>query len=214
VPRDRFSFPTLTTLTLLATAAVTATRLAGSGVMHALWRDPSGLEHGQLWRLLTPVLVQSDPSATVVKVLILCGVVGAIGERVFSRPRWICLYLAGALSGHVIGEFFQPHQGGTSVAFAGVLGGLAAAALVGHRDVKPILRIEAALAIPLAILDTALGDIHGLPFLAGLTLAVVWFLRDDARVGSPGSATDGRERGGGGGATWGRRDFEGSGQAS
>jgi membrane associated rhomboid family serine protease len=206
----RRSFPLLTALTLLLTAGVTATRLAGSGVLQALWRDPSGLEHGQLWRLLTPVLVQSDPAPVVVKVLVLCAVVGALGERVFSRRRWACLYLTGALCGHTIGEFFQPHQGGTSVAFAGVLGGLAATALLGRRDVKPILRIEAALAIPLAIADTALGDIHGLPFLAGLALAAVWFVRDDARVASRASATKRGQAGG----RWRRSDFEGSRQAS
>jgi hypothetical protein len=35
-------------------------------------------------------------------------------------------------------------------------------------------------AIPLAILDTALGDIRGLPFLAGLALATLWLVRDGA----------------------------------
>jgi rhomboid protease GluP len=173
--------PILTAVALLLTAAVTATRFAGTGVLHALWRDPSGLEHGQVWRLVTPVLVQSDPGWTVVKVIVLCTVVGAAGERVFSRGQWISLYLVGTLAGHSIGEFFQPHQGGTSVAFAGVLGGLAAVALLRGDAVKPVLRVEAAVCIPLAILDTVIGDIHGLPFLAGLGLASVWLVRDGAR---------------------------------
>ncbi len=186
----RRRFPHLTFLTLLLTAAVSATRLAGNGVLHALWRDPSGLEHGQVWRLVTPVLVQSDPGWTVVKVLVLCAVVGAAGERVFSPGRWISLYLAGALAGHSIGEAFQPYQGGTSVAFAGVLGGLASVALLRGDDVKLILRIEAALCVPLAILDTAIGDIHGLPFLAGLMLASIWLIRDGAWFRAPRRAAD------------------------
>ena len=188
--------PILTLLTLLLTAAVTATRFAGSGVLHALWRDPAGLEHGQVWRLVTPVLVQSDPGWTVVKVILLCALVGAAGERVFSRGRWISLYLAGALVGHSVGEVFQPHQGGTSVAFAGVLGGLASFALLRGNDVKPVLRVEAAVCVPLAILDTVIGDIHGLPFLAGLLLASIWLIRDGApsRAGDrPRSAASGRD---------------------
>jgi L-lactate utilization protein LutC len=86
----------------------------------------------------------------------------------------------GALAGHALGEWLQPDQGGTSVAFAGVLGGLAAYALAGRRALPRPVRIEAALLIPAALVDTALGDIHGLPFLAGLALTAVWFRRDPA----------------------------------
>jgi membrane associated rhomboid family serine protease len=189
--------PILTLLTLVLTAAVTATRFAGSGVLHALWRDPSGLEHGQVWRLVTPVLTQSDPGWNVVEVIFLCALVGAAGERVFSRGRWISLYLVGALVGHALGELFQPHQGGTSVAFAGVLGGLASFALLNGDAVKLVLRVEAAVCIPLAILDTVIGDIHGLPFLAGLCLASIWGIRDGAEHRASGrapTAAPGHER--------------------
>jgi hypothetical protein len=81
--------PVLTATTLALTASVTATRLYGDGVLHALRRDPSGLEHGQIWRLLSPVLVQSDPAVRdVIGVFALCAVIGAIGERVRrEHPR-------------------------------------------------------------------------------------------------------------------------------
>jgi rhomboid protease GluP len=176
----RRALPVLTATTLALTGAFTATRLFGTGVMHALWRDPSVLASGQLWRLFTPVLVQSDPSAhTVIQVFALCAVVGIIGERVFSRPRWLALYVTGALVGQGIGEVFQPHQGGTSVAFVGVLGGLAAYAVLGpDARLRPLpLRVMAVAAVPAAIADTLVGDIHGLPFLAGVALASWWFLR-------------------------------------
>jgi hypothetical protein len=77
--------------------------------MHTLWRDPAALGTGQLWRLLSPVLVQSDPSArTVIEVFLLCAVVGVVAEHKFSRWQWIASYLTGALVGHGIGEVFQP----------------------------------------------------------------------------------------------------------
>lgn len=168
-------FPLLTALTLTLSTAGTLTRLAGTGVLDALRRDPTALRHGQVWRLITPVLVQSDHSAVVViEVFVLCAVVGTIGERVLSRGEWLALYVTGAIVGHTIGEFFQPRQGGTSVAFAGILGGLAAYALRRDAPVAKVLRVEAALLIPLAILDTALRDIHGAPFLAGLLVAQLW----------------------------------------
>ncbi len=108
-------FPLLTAVSLTLTVALTATRLGGTGVEHALRRDPDALGSGELWRLLSPVLVQTDPSwFAVVSVFVTCAVIGVIGERVFSRPRWAALYLVGALARHGIGEVFQPRQGGTS----------------------------------------------------------------------------------------------------
>jgi hypothetical protein len=73
---------------------------------------------------------------------------------------------------------FQPDAGGTSVAFMGILGGLAAYALWSETRVPTPVRVEAALAIPLAVIDTVLHDIHGLPFLAGLVTARIWLWRD------------------------------------
>ena len=56
------SFPLLTALTLGVTAVLTASRLVGDGVLDAVRRDPAALGHGQLWRLVSPVLVQGDRS--------------------------------------------------------------------------------------------------------------------------------------------------------
>jgi rhomboid protease GluP len=190
----RWRFPVLTAVTLALTATVTATRLAGPGVVEALRRDPSALRSGQLWRLLSPVLVQTDRSVLVVAGVLVAGaVVGTVAEQLFPARRWIALYLTGALVGHGIGEVFQPRQGGTSVAFAALLGGLAALALRRGARVPAVLRVEAALALPLAIADTLLRDIHGLPFLAGLVLATLW-LHQDAATHRPGAARPRRPR--------------------
>lgn len=163
--------PILTATTLGLTVAATATRLFGDGVLDAVRRDPTALGHGQAWRLVSPVLVQSDASVlAVVGVFVLCAAIGAVGEQWLSRPRWIALYLAGALAGHGFGEWVQPDQGGTSVAFFGVLGGLAALSLRGDDPALRVWRSRVVVAVPLAVLDTALGDIHGVAFLAGLTV--------------------------------------------
>ena len=173
------SFPLLTALTLGVTAVLTASRLVGDGVLDAVRRDPAALGHGQLWRLVSPVLVQGDRSLfAVLGVFALCSVIGATGERILPRRRWIALYFIGALAGHSAGEVFQPHQSGTSVAFAGILGGLAAYALFGCAPVLQDWRTRAAVAIPLAILDTVFRDIHGVAFLAGLLATSAWVLRD------------------------------------
>jgi rhomboid protease GluP len=153
--------------------------LVGDGVLDAVRRDPAALGHGQLWRLVSPVLVQGDRSLfAVLGVFALCSVIGATGERILPRRRWIALYFIGALAGHSAGEVFQPHQSGSSVAFAGILGGLAAYALFGCAPVLQDWRTRAAVAIPLAVLDTVFRDIHGVAFLAGLLATSAWVLRD------------------------------------
>lgn len=155
-------WPWLTAAALGATVAGTCTRLWTAGAFDALRRDPAGLAHGQLWRLVTPVLVQGDPSVlSIIAVFITCAAVGVLGEALLSRRAWISLYVLGILVGHGIGEVFQPHQSGTSVAFAAILGGIAARVLRDNRYRFWLL-------IPLALLDTVVRDIHGLPFLAGL----------------------------------------------
>jgi membrane associated rhomboid family serine protease len=160
--------PVLTVVALALTAAATATRLFGDGVLDALRRDPGAIGQGQLWRLLSPVLVQSDGSLIgVLGVFVPCALIGTVGERFLGRRRWIVLYLIGALAGHGLGEAFQPDEGGTSVAFMGILGGLGAYALFERDPALRRWRWHAALAIALSILDTALGDIHGVAFLAG-----------------------------------------------
>jgi rhomboid protease GluP len=170
--------PWLTALTLSATLIGTCTRLFGTGVFHALRRDPSALGHWQLWRLVTPVLVQGDGSVlAIVEVFVLCAVIGVAAEQLLPRGEWIALYVVGVLAGHGIGEVFQPHQSGTSVAFAGVLGGIAAKVLLDRDPRHRLWRLRFGALIPLAILDTVLRDIHGLAFLAGLAVGLVFELR-------------------------------------
>jgi hypothetical protein len=136
--------------------------------------------------LISPVLVQSDTSVvTVFLVFAVCAAIGIYGERFLSPGRWLTLYLCGALAGHGIGEAFQPLQGGTSVAFVGILGGLASYSLLEREPELVRWKPQAAIAVPLAILDTALGDIHGVPFLVGLVIGAVWVLRE-APAGSRG----------------------------
>lgn len=67
------------------------------------------------------------------------------------------------------------------MAFVGILGGLGAYALLDRDPALRKFKLQATVAIPLALLDTALGDIHGVPYLAGLSLGLIWAVRDEAR---------------------------------
>jgi hypothetical protein len=172
--------PVLTVLTLGATVVGTATRLFGNDPVDALRRDPGALSHGEIWRLVSPVLVQTDDRVTSV-VLVFAGsaAIGVFAERVLTRARWLTLYVCGALAGHGVGDAFQPLQGGTSVAFVGILGGLGAMAALATDPALRRFRPHALAGIPLAALDTALGDIHGAPYLVCFAIGAGWVHRDE-----------------------------------
>jgi hypothetical protein len=95
--------------------------------------------------------------------------------------------VCGALAGHGLGEAFQPLQGGTSVAFVGILGGLGAIAVLAPDGAVRRFRPHALAGLLLALLDTALGDIHGAPYLVGFAIAAAWVHRDEraARLSAP-----------------------------
>ena len=64
------------------------------------------------------------------------------------------------------------------MAFVGILGGLGAYALLDRDPDLHKFKLQAAVAIPLAVLDTAMGDIHGVPYLVGLSLGLIWAARE------------------------------------
>lgn len=181
-------FPVLTALALGLAVLVTSTRLFSDGPLDALRRDPAALGDGQIWRLISPVLVQSDSGiGNVLLVFATCAAIGIIAERLLSPASWLTFYFCGALAGHALGEAFQPLEGGTSVAFVGILGGLGALVTFGRDPVLKHFRWQALLAIPLSILDIALGDIHGVSYLVCFTIGSIWMLRERPDTASEGT---------------------------
>jgi rhomboid protease GluP len=130
-----------------------------------------------------------------VGVFVTCAMIGVAGEVLLSRREWLLLYILGVLVGHGIGDVFQPDQAGTSVAFVAILGGIAAHVLRDRDPRHKLWRLRFAALVPLAILDTMLRDIHGVPFLTGLVAGLLLDQRPSAhgansrrassRTGSP-----------------------------
>jgi membrane associated rhomboid family serine protease len=127
-PRRAAALPLLTAAVWLVTATVSAIALLDHPVMRALQRNPSALRHGEIWRVLSPLLVQSDGWAQYADNLAFTAVIGFFAERAFGRGRWLALYLAGGLVGQLLGYVWEPPGGGNSVAVCGLAGGLLAAA--------------------------------------------------------------------------------------
>ncbi|HEU4566522.1 MAG TPA: rhomboid family intramembrane serine protease [Marmoricola sp.] len=155
----------------LLVAAVAGTVLwhtAWPGLGDALGRD--GLRQGEVWRAVTPVLVQTGPVAVVVVALVLVALVGWPAERWFGTSRTVLLLLAGAVVGNVVGAWWDPHGAGVVPAGCGVLGGFAVWWLRMRRS-GPVSAGGWVLLI--GVFLAVSKDVHGLALLAGAAAGAV-----------------------------------------
>ncbi|GAA0257636.1 rhomboid family intramembrane serine protease [Cryptosporangium japonicum] len=166
---------TLTWAVFAVTAATTALGYAVPAFSDALARDPAFFD-GQVWRLVTPILVNPEGWGQVLTNGIGLLMFGAIAERVFGRRAWLALYLTGGVVGEVYSYALEYYSAGSSVAVAGLLGGLAAWLISGAAKVALALRAGAGAVLLLGVLLAATGDNHGAPLLAGALLggALAW----------------------------------------
>jgi hypothetical protein len=178
--KPRSWYPSL--LVLSPTLVLTGWAAREPAVFLALRRDPEAVAAGQLWRLLSPVLVQADAlqpggwwRTGAVWLLVAAALVA--GERVWGTWPTLGLYVLGALAGHGVGQLWQPYGAGCSVAGCGVLGALALRILQRARVLQ--LKLGASLVLALGVATTLGRDIHGPPLLLGALLGL-WCARSEA----------------------------------
>ncbi|NUW29851.1 rhomboid family intramembrane serine protease [Nonomuraea sp. SMC257] len=167
--------PLLTWAVFGVTAATTAAGLLVPGFAPVLVRTDDFF-HGEGWRLITPILVNPEGWHQVVFNGVMLLLVGVIAERTFGRARWAALYLAGGLAGNAFSYVMSDYGAGSSVAVAGLAGGLAAWVLSGRAGLPVPPRIAAGALLAGGAALAALGDNHGAPLLVGALLGTV-FLR-------------------------------------
>lgn len=172
----RDSRPWLTAVVFAGTATSTALGLSVPAVTDALARDRAFL-HGQWWRLVTPVLVNPEGWQQVGFNLVALLVVGVLAERVFGRAGWAVLYLTGALAGEVFSYATANYSAGSSVAIAGLFGGLLVWVVSGRAGLAPPPRLVAGLMLAGAVVLMVIRDEHGAPILAGAALGTLLLRR-------------------------------------
>jgi membrane associated rhomboid family serine protease len=164
----RTNAPIATIVVLACWAICTALyHLGATGLFLAVRRDPDALMSGQVWRLVSPVLVQPDPLPSAIGLAVVAVLVGVVAERTFGTPRFLVLLVAGALAGHGIGEWWQPYSGGMSVAFCGPLGALAWYVVAAR--IRRYL-VPAVVVLVGAVVLSVIADIHGPAILAGVVV--------------------------------------------
>jgi len=135
----------------------------------ALDRDPA-LFHGELWRVITPILLNPEGIPQLVFNTLGFLIVAPMTEHVFGRARWAVLYVGGALAGEIYSYAVHDYSAGSSLALAGLLGGLAFW-MVSGRARGRWARSGGGFMLLAAVWLAVAGDNHGVPILTGAFLA-------------------------------------------
>lgn len=126
---QRWRRPYVTSVAVLVTVAAGVAQVAVQEYVDTLQRDPAGLSLASWWRVLTPLLVQSDGVVQFAVNVAALAVIGAFAEQVLSRAGWVLVYLSAGVLGQLLGYAWEPPGGGNSVAVFG-LGGAVLVAVV------------------------------------------------------------------------------------
>jgi membrane associated rhomboid family serine protease len=127
-------FPRLTAAVFTITAIPSLVQFAYPALETNLRRDPSLIADGQLWRLVTSLVVQDGGVVATISNLGFLLVLGGLAERTLGARRWLLFYLAGAAFGQAAGLVFDTVGAGNSIALCGLAGGLAVGVWRGGRD--------------------------------------------------------------------------------
>ncbi|MEV6931408.1 rhomboid family intramembrane serine protease [Dactylosporangium sp. NPDC051485] len=139
------------------------------GLFEALRRDRAAIADGQVWRLVTSVVVQDGGWPGTISNLVALAVLGTLAERLWGTGRWLGIALAVQVLGGLWGLVAQPVGAGTSLVDFGLGASLAAAAVL--LGTEPRSRGPAAVSLACAVALLVLGDIHGGAAVAGAAVA-------------------------------------------
>lgn len=169
----------------LLTSAATAVAVAAAIVQYTMpatigdfQRVPGGgLPHGQWWRLVTPLLVQTLGWYQVLANLVTLVLVGVVAERLLGSAWWMVSFVAGTAAGQAAAYAWHEPGGGDSIAICGLAGAAVVALLLGPRPNRPAVYGVVCYIAALAgwgFRGPAAAVLAGLVAVAGL-FAIGWF---------------------------------------
>jgi rhomboid protease GluP len=126
-----------------------------------LGRDAAAIAEGELWRLMTALVVQDGGWAGTVSNLALLLVVGLVAERMWGAGRWVAVALVSAVGGELWGLVVQPVGAGNSVLVFGLAASLAGAVLASGAAAPRSARALAVTSLVVAAVLLVIGDLHG-----------------------------------------------------
>ncbi|WP_344617578.1 rhomboid family intramembrane serine protease [Dactylosporangium salmoneum] len=170
---------TMATFAVVAVCSLLQLTVA-PGLFEALRRDRAAIAGGEVWRLVTSVVVQDGGWSGTIFNLVALAVLGTFAERLWGTGRWLGVALVVQVLGGLWGLVVQPVGAGTSLVDFGLGASLAAGAVV--LGAGPRSRGPAAVSLAAALALLVLGDIHGGAALVGAAAGAALAIRQRRRA--------------------------------
>ena len=135
--RDRLPLVSYGILGVTVVVSLLALQPEGSDLLRLLWLDKQGLANGELWRLVSPVLVHGSLLHLAFNMYFLY-LVGPLVEQIYGSARFALLYVLTAATASLASYLLGGP--GPSVGASGALFGLCGVLLVGRALHRPVLR--------------------------------------------------------------------------
>jgi membrane associated rhomboid family serine protease len=149
-------------------------------LLDQLERNWTLIGRGQIWRLLTSLVVQDGGLAGAIVNLIALAAIGVAAEQVWGAKRWAAIALAAGLGAQFWGIIVQPVGAGNSVAVFGLAASMAVLAVLRGVGIQ---RVVGLVSLVGAAVLLVIGDVHGGAATIGAVLGLV-FARARQRVQS------------------------------
>lgn len=133
-------------------------------VLEALQRDPQAIRHGQLWRLLTSMVVQDGGVIGTVSNLAILTMIALPAGRVWGLVRGLGWFIGLGLILNLMATWFNIAGAGNSGATIALAGVTVARCGLGDRGG----RLLALLCLVSAVATLVFGDPHGIAMILGL----------------------------------------------
>ena len=155
----RVRWPWATTIAVIIIGLSTLAQFSvAPSLLEKLERNWTLIARGEVWRLITSLVVQDGGPAGAIFNLVALAVIGFAAEQVWGPIRWTVVALGGALGAELWGKIVQPIGAGNSVAVFSLAASLAVVAMLRRVGLQRFLGV---MSLAGAAVLLIIGDIHG-----------------------------------------------------